>query len=686
MRPSGRFVDASVFDAMPCPWVLLDGAGRIVEANLALARLLGAPRDAVVGSLLEAWLNMPSRVMLQSVVQPLLKLHGAVAELALSVQPATGAPAVDVLCYSQRGAPGEGPDAGITVSMQLVPITRRRRIEAELLRVKHAADQGSAMIFQLEQMTAGVAAAWRFPYVSEAARRLYGASPEAVARSADPVFNRVHPEDRAALLSELARSAQAGNAARMLMRVLALGHDGPWRAPGRGDTLSALGAGVEAGAATGPGAPAEHTQAWCWHELHAVPRQRSDGVTLWHGQIADVTERVAMQEAVVQRQALERVARARSEFIGRVSHELRTPLNGILGFAQLMASDVLTPLAEAHAARLGVILQSGRHLLGVVNDLLQISRIEAGQLDLPMQPVRAETALARVCTEMQALADARGIVLHRQADPAACVASAEPQRLHQVLLNLVSNAIKYNRRDGSVTLGVVMDHGRICIRISDTGPGLSVEQQAALFQPFNRLGAERGSEEGTGLGLVLSRHLVELMDGQLRVDSAVGVGSTFSVSLPAATAGEGPGLAVSVSAAAAPPVTAPLAHARHGRVLYVEDNPVNAVLMEAILLQRPGVGLVVCDDGAAACRSVLQAPPSLLLLDMHLPDGSGLALLPRLRALPGMQAVPAIVVSASAGSEVEAAALAAGFDGYWTKPLDVANTLAELDRWLDGAA
>ena len=648
MPTTAPMPDTAAFDSLPCPWLRIDTAGRIVAANQALSRLLCSEGAAITGTTLETWLNMASRVMLQTVVQPLLKLHGTVSEFALRLQPAQGAPGVDVLCYGHR----EGAGAQASVSMQLVPITQRRRIESELQRVKHAADQGTGMIFQLERETSGAAPAWRFPYASEAVRPLYGTSPDAVAQSAEPVFGRLHPEDRAALVAELAQSAQTGSTARALVRV--------------------TGAPAVDSAAAGPAPPR-------WHELHAVPRQRSGNLTLWHGQVADVTERVALQEAAVQRQALEGVAQARSDFIARVSHELRTPLNGILGFAQLMGGDVQQPLAGAQAERLGVILQSGRHLLGVVNELLEISRIEAGQLDLLLQPVSADDALARVCTEMRPQADARDIALELPASAVACMARAEPQRLHQVLLNLVSNAIKYNRRGGCVKLSAVVAEGEVCIHVRDTGPGLSTEQQAALFQPFNRLGAERGAVEGTGLGLVLSRHLAGLMGGRVLVDSTPGAGSTFSLCLPQATATHARrARAVPAAAAAAP-------QASRGRVLYAEDNPVNAVLMEAIIAQRPGVQLVVCSDGASACHSALDTPPSLLLLDMHLPDGSGLELLQKLRALPGLQAVPAVVVSASAGSDVEARALSAGFDGYWTKPLDLARTLAELDRWLQRA-
>jgi signal transduction histidine kinase/ActR/RegA family two-component response regulator len=614
-------------DGLPCPWLRLSPAGVIEACNSAFSALLGVAAARLHQSAFDAWLSPPSRVMYQSLVQPLLKLHGHVSELALTLQ-APGGGTTDVLFYAAR----EGVEPSSAVAVQLAPIRQRRRIEAELLRVKRAADQAPGMIFQLERIDETL---WRFPYANEAIRTLYGTTAEAAAQSAEVVLRQIHPEDRQQLLAQLTVAAAQGTPFRVLVRV--------------GETPR-------------------------WHEFEGVVRQRAGGAPLWHGHVADVSERIALQEGLIQRQALERLARARSEFIARVSHELRTPLNGILGFAQLLVSDAELPLAPRQAERMAVVLGSGRHLLGVVDELLEISRIEAGQLSLALQPVVLGPVLAQVLEVLDGDSRARALDITLRVDDPACAVQAEPQRLRQVLLNLVSNAVKYNRAGGQVRVQAAPVGAEVRIDVVDTGPGLSDAQQAALFQPFNRLGAERTAVEGTGLGLVISRHLVQLMGGRLEVASRPGAGSTFTVWLPH----EPP-------AAVPPPGTAAAASpepAGGGHVLYVEDNPVNVLVMQAMLARRPAVTLNVAVDAAAALRCVRQCRPALLLIDMHLPDATGLELLQLLRREPGLDAVPAIVVSASAEPEAQAQARAQGFDAYWTKPLDLDTTLAQLDRWL----
>lgn len=643
-------VGAALLDALPCPWLRVDSGGRLLAWNAEAARLLGAGQAELAGSLLDSWLDMPSRVMMQTLLQPLLKLHGHVAELALTIRPAVGE-SFAALCYAKR----EAAEAGASVSIQLVPVVQRRRIEAELLRVKRAADQGTDMIFQLEIQHEPVGEfRWRFPYVSEAVRRLYGCTAEAAAGSAEAVFGRLTIDGRSSVVRQLTCSADAEVPVRLMYPVAApVAHGGQ--------------------------------SAQRWHELRAVPRHVGAGHTVWHGHIADVTERVAWQESLVEREAMERVARARSEFIARVSHELRTPLNGILGFAQLMNADMHAPLPQVQLDRLKIILGSGRHLLAVVNELLEISQIEAGECRLELEPVNVDDAVAEVISVLQPQADAHGISINLHTAGEARLVSAEPRRLRQVLLNLVSNAIKYNRPAGRVSLSCRAAEGAdVCIEVVDTGVGLSQAQQAELFQPFNRLGAERGAVEGTGLGLVLSRHLAELMGGRLEVASLLSSGSTFTLTLRGA--GHSPeGGSAQPTKPAGDGAVFPAASIS-GRVLYVEDNTVNSLLMEAMLAFRPGISLDLAADGASACRLAAQSPPSLLLLDMHLPDTTAFDLLPRLRALPGLASVPAAVVSASAGEEIEAQARLAGFDDYWTKPLDLAHTLGRLDHWLAVAA
>lgn len=633
---------ATSVDVLPVPTLVLDASLQVVWLNPAAGRLLECEPDEVLGTPLDRWLAVPSRVVFQSLALPLLKLHGDVSELALSLRSATGR-AVDALLYASR-QPGGGS------VLQLAPIQVRRRIESEVMRVKRAADEAPGLLFQLERHPDG---RWSLPYASEGIRVLYGLTAEAVSRSAEPWWACMDPDDRAALQAALIESATAGTAVRMRLRLREPGVSGP-----------------------------------VWHELIGHARPRADASCQWHGYVHDVSETVRLQEAAVQARAAERLARLRSEFIGRVSHELRTPLNGILGFCELLSDDPAEPPTARQAERLSLLRGAGRHLLGVVNQLLELSGLESGQLALHAEPVAVEALVA----ELAPLVEAQAVPLKVQCAWPAPVADrprvlADAQRLRQVLLNLLSNAVKYNRPGGRVELAVFAQGQRVRLSVADTGPGLDAAQQAGLFQPFNRLGAERTGVEGTGLGLVVTRHLVEWMGGHLTVESRPDVGSTFTVELPAAVARQA---AASESGPAVSPASGARSAMRRrpevtGRLLYVEDNAVNAMLLRSALALRPGVQLDVVEDAAQALALLDKdgtRPPDMLLLDMNLPDATGTELLQRVRERAHCRLIPAIAVSADAAPASVRAAREAGFGGYWTKPLDLARMLAELDRWL----
>ena len=418
-----------------------------------------------------------------------------------------------------------------------------------------------------------------------------------------------------------------------------------------------------------------------WHEFNASPRLLANGITLWHGHVADVTQRRVMEQALADREAARQASLAKSEFLARVSHELRTPLNGILGFAHLLLSQEADNLRADQRRRLAILQTAGQGLLHLINDVLDITSIEMGQLSLHPTALPLAPALDAAMAVVEPQAHAAGVRLAR-APMAGLVLQADARRLQQVLVNLLSNAIKYNRPGGRVDVrahaeapaepGVAL----ACIEVADTGSGLTDAQQAQLFQPFNRLGAERGTAEGTGLGLVISRQLVQLMHGSIGVQSTPGLGSCFLVRLPLAT-----GVPVPPAAVAGPGGDG-LPSPTRGRVLYVEDNAVNALLMEAIVGLRPGVQMQVCPDGATGLAAALADPPDLLLLDMQLPDGDGSALLQRMRTHPVLATVPAVAVSAAARSDDLARARAAGFAAYWTKPLVVDEVLAGFDSML----
>lgn len=393
--------------------------------------------------------------------------------------------------------------------------------------------------------------------------------------------------------------------------------------------------------------------------------------------VEDITERLKLQEAERGRQRAESANQAKSEFLSRMSHELRTPLNAMLGFAQLLELDRKPALAAHQAEWTSQIQHAGWHLLEMINDTLDLSRIEAGTLRLEAVAVDL-VPLLRLCVAMiDPAAGRRGIHVSEHVHPAARAVLADPTRLKQVLTNLLSNAVKYNVEGGQVHVDTRPGSaGTVEILVTDTGLGLSDTQVSELFQPFNRLGRESSSIEGTGIGLVISRRLAELMGGQLIASSREGAGSTFVLSLPAAD------VAQPVDADQ-PDGDALVAPYRQRLVHYVEDNETNAEVMRGILAQRPQVVMKVSTtglDGLAAIRAEL---PDLILLDMHLPDIDGLELLRHLKNDLRTAGLPVIVVSADATPARVSEAIAAGAAHYLTKPLNLAAFLSLIDGMLE---
>ena len=639
----------------PCPTLYLDARGLVVSASDSLCRLLDQDRETIENRPFDGLLTAASRVLFQSYLHPLLQLHGNVEEVSLALRGRQGA-TVDVLFYSARvPGPATPPDTASSsaasaheVKVMLAPIRRRRGIEDEMLRIKRAADLAPGLIFQLMQLPDGRR---HFPFVSEAMRRLYETTPEAAQASADAIFGRVHSDDRHALLAALNAASDRGQDWTGSYRVLLEGAE------------------------------------LRWHELHCTPRELAGGVRVWHGHIADVTQRRAMEAALAERAAADRMAQVRSEFLARVSHELRTPLNGIIGFTQLLASDGADNLTAGQRERLGVVAASGQHLLQLVDQVLDITSVESLQAGVDLGPVGlarcTNEALALVCNQ----AAAAGIALDCAPVANNLTVIANGLRLRQVLVNLLSNAIKYNKPGGNAQLQVQAGTASVRLVVSDQGIGMTPQQQAELFQPFNRLGAQHTSIEGTGLGLVITRHLLTQMGSSLAVDSRAGVGSTFAFELPLHIGVSSlPALAPSAAKSVQSPEPGMALLGKvggiHSSVLYVEDNPVNAVLMDAIIGLRPGVTLKIAPTGTSALQLLDSWVPDLLLLDMHLPDMLGSELLIEIRRRFPQLSTPAVAVSAAARSDDIAQALAAGFAAYWTKPLDIDRTLTELDRWL----
>jgi signal transduction histidine kinase/ActR/RegA family two-component response regulator/HPt (histidine-containing phosphotransfer) domain-containing protein len=390
------------------------------------------------------------------------------------------------------------------------------------------------------------------------------------------------------------------------------------------------------------------------------------------------TEAARRESRLAQLEA-ERLNMAKSGFLSRVSHELRTPLNAILGFGQLLERDLVE---QGERETLDQMLGAGRHLLAIVDDLLDLSRIESGDLRLSLEPVQVSDVLAEAKSLIGPAATTAAVGIRQRPVNVSLYVRADRQRLIQVLLNLVSNAVKYNRRGGNVVISAGRtETGAVRIEVSDTGHGISSEAITRLFTPFERLDAASRGIEGTGLGLALARGLVEAMGGELSLSSEEGVGTTVSFVLPTSSPSE--------VAAPRPQRTSAVAavasefESEQGlraaiSVLYIEDNPSNVRLVEKIFGLSSDLGLHVAREGSSGVALARELRPDLVLLDLHLPDIPGEQVLAALRGDQDLADTPVIIVSADASPVQAKRLLAAGANGYLTKPFDIDQLLAAV--------
>ena len=392
-----------------------------------------------------------------------------------------------------------------------------------------------------------------------------------------------------------------------------------------------------------------------------------------------VVDRTAALEASNQglvhaRLAAENANRAKSEFLSSMSHELRTPLNAIMGFGQLLANSTIALPEGKRAEFTRHIVNAGSHLLDLINEILDLARIESSSVTLSLEPVAIDDVLLECRTMIAPTAQRRHIrLLFPQGLQASVV--ADRTRLRQVLLNLLSNAVKYNCDSGTVQVDVVGGaSGTVRIAIRDTGAGLRPDQLNALFQPFNRLGQETGKVEGTGIGLVVTKRLVELMGGTIDVESTVGLGSIFSIELKAAAPVQRPvALATDGEAARPTPRAAPAIGATAPLVLHVEDNPANLRLVREILDLRGDVRQISAPDARLGIDLARAHLPQVILLDINLPGMSGLEALTVLQSDPATARIPVVAITANAMAGDVSRGLAAGFFRYVTKPIDMAQ-------------
>jgi PAS domain S-box-containing protein len=615
----------------------------VVAVNPAACRILDTPMDTLM--------MRPGLDLLREDLSPLaaedhpvhraLEAGESVAEQVFALRMADGQPRwLGVSAQPLRLAPGERPMSAVITFRD---ITRQRQAEQAL------AQSEQRWKFALEGSGDGV---WDWDarsnevYYSHSWRANLGHAHDTLSSHPREWAQRIHPEDwprvRRALVAHLKGQTEDYQSEHRMRH-----RDGHYL--------------------------------WVFERGKAMSRSPDGRALRLVGTYSDITRLKQAEQALRDKQAAELASQAKTEFLSRMSHEIRTPLNAMIGFAQLlgMSANRADPVQVRDYA--GHMLQAGRHLLALINDVLDLQRVEAGQLAFTPETLHLGTVVAEALELLAPMALQASVSIDNRIE-AHWNVRADAQRTRQVLINLVSNAIKYNRSPGRVVLRCGVAAGQhLRLDIEDTGTGLDASQLDRLFQPFERLGRETSSVEGTGLGLLIAKRLVEEMGGRIAVGSTPGVGTTVSIELPRDDAGR------ALLGGAPGTVVAPALVARQSdggvlRMLYVEDNPINALLFEEAMKLCSHVELRVAEDGPQAYSLVQGWRPDILVLDAHLPGKSGFEVLEDLRHHHGLHETPAFMCSADAMPDDIERARAAGFVGYWTKPISLDKVLADVER------
>lgn len=493
--------------------------------------------------------------------------------------------------------------------------------------------------------TAAVTKHYPVTYISKNVKELFGYDPDDFLNDPDFWSKRIHPDDVQRVFSELDNLFEEGTHAHEYRFRIS---DGSWR--------------------------------WVHDELNLL--RDTDGkpyeiVGYW----ADINDRKAVEEQLISaKDEAESASRAKSEFLSRMSHELRTPLNAILGFSQLLELDELT---DEQLDQVKEIDKAGKHLLELINEVLDLAKIDAGKLELNMESLLLKDVLNECVSIVKPLLEQKELDLFNNIEGKDdCYIHADETRIKQVILNILSNAIKYNKRQGNITLSSDNNvSSRIRILISDTGQGLTTEQQKGLFQPFERLGEENTEIEGTGIGLVISKRLTELMDGEIGFESTSGEGTTFWIEFN--TADQASDIIADKKVEEMSRVGAGSEEAvNEFSVLYIEDNPANLRLVEEIFKKTPSVTMHSAHTPELGLSLATTHHPDLILLDINLPGMNGYEVLKRLKQDPTTSNTPVIAISANAMPQDVEKGMDAGFDDYLTKPINVGKFKSAVNRVL----
>ena len=635
-QPDGLFDSrlAALLEAAPDALVCVEPSGRIAQLNERVGELFGYDRDELLGA--EVELLLPEAMRARHVrhragfiAHPRVRSMGSGLDLVARHRDGSQIPVEVSLVPWLAGEPG-------WVIAAIRDVTKERQLEAASAeseaRLRQIAESVDIVFLLLQLEPREVL------YVSPKARSLVGSD-----SSLTTAMARVHPEDRAAVEEGFLATAFRGLPAESEHRVLS--HDGQV----------------------------------VWVRVVAAPVPEADGGPPKRTvvSIEDITDRVLAVEALREAEAAARAANdSKNHFLSRMSHELRTPLNAVLGFGQLLDRQLA---GTEHAEAVSYVLTGGQHLLELINDVLDISRIESGEMSLSLEPIHLTALVDETLQLMAPLATAAEVTLLPAHGPADVMVLADRQRVRQILLNVLSNAVKYNKVGGHVWVSWVLDVGTVRLSVRDEGRGIAPELQGRLFQPFDRLGAESTQVEGAGIGLALTRSLAELMGGAVGVSSTPGNGATFTVTLPARS-GSVPGRPPRSTVPAAAP--RPDADPREGgtaTLLYIEDNAPNVHVVEHLLALRPGWTMIHASLGGLGVDLARAHHPDLVLLDLHLPDLPGGDVLLTLKRRDDTRDIPVVVLSADASPGVSSRLVRDGAERFITKPLDVDVVLGLLD-------